>query len=84
MALPLPVFSGGTPTKEVLAATPLVVPLSQDADYFVPEMWAKESLRILEENMVIAHLVDRDFGKAFDNPLKCDRVNVHVRSRLGA
>jgi hypothetical protein len=79
MALPLPVFGGSTPTKEVLASAPLVAPLAHPYDCLVPELWAKESLRILEENMVVANLVHRDFGKEFDNPLKCDRVKVHKK-----
>ena len=34
---------------------------TQDNDAFIPEMWANEGLAILEENMVIANLVHRDF-----------------------
>jgi hypothetical protein len=34
---------------------------ANDNDAFVPEMWANEGLMILEENMVMAHLVHRDF-----------------------
>ena len=30
-------------------------------DAFIPEMWANEGLAILEENMVMANLVYRDF-----------------------
>lgn len=32
-----------------------------DGECWVPELWAKESLRILEENMVIGGIVHRDF-----------------------
>ncbi|MEX0827859.1 MAG: hypothetical protein WD005_02800, partial [Haliea sp.] len=32
-----------------------------DNDAFVPEVWAQEGLAILEENMVAANLVHRDF-----------------------
>lgn len=32
-----------------------------DNDAFIPEMWAQEGLAILEENMVMANLVHRDF-----------------------
>ena len=32
-----------------------------DNDAFIPELWAQEGLAILEENMVIANLVHRDF-----------------------
>lgn len=34
---------------------------ANDNDAFVPEKWAQEGLAILEENMVMAHLVHRDF-----------------------
>ena len=34
---------------------------ANDNDAFIPELWANEGLAILEENMVIANLVHRDF-----------------------
>jgi hypothetical protein len=34
---------------------------ANDNDAYVPEKWAQEGLMILEENMVMAHLVHRDF-----------------------
>lgn len=34
---------------------------ANDIDAFIPELWANESLMILEENMVLASLVHRDF-----------------------
>lgn len=34
---------------------------ANDNDAFIPELWAQEGLAILEENMVIANLVHRDF-----------------------
>lgn len=34
---------------------------ANDLDAFVPELWANESLAILEENMVAANLIHRDF-----------------------
>lgn len=34
---------------------------ANDNDAFVPEIWAQEGLAILEENMVAANLVHRDF-----------------------
>jgi hypothetical protein len=34
---------------------------ANDVDAFVPELWAQESLAILEENMVIGNMVHRDF-----------------------
>ena len=39
----------------------LVACLANDNDAFIPELWANEGLAILEENMVIANLVHRDF-----------------------
>lgn len=37
------------------------IPTANDVDAFVPEFWAMESLAILQENMVVANLVHRDF-----------------------
>ena len=34
---------------------------ANDNDAFIPEAWAQEGLAILEENMVVANLVHRDF-----------------------
>lgn len=34
---------------------------ANDVDAFIPELWANESLAILEENMVVSGLVHRDF-----------------------
>lgn len=34
---------------------------ANDNEAFIPELWAQEGLAILEENMVIANLVHRDF-----------------------
>ena len=34
---------------------------ANDNDAFIPEQWAQEGLAILEENMVVANLVHRDF-----------------------
>jgi len=41
--------------------TPAYDPTGNDNDAFVPEVWAQESLMILENNMVAANLVHRDF-----------------------
>ena len=35
---------------------------ANDNDALIPELWAQESLSILEENMVMANLVHRDFS----------------------
>jgi N4-gp56 family major capsid protein len=40
---------------------PFVIAYVNTLDAWVPELWAQESLIILEENMVITHLVHRDF-----------------------
>jgi hypothetical protein len=40
---------------------PQVACFANDNDAFIPEMWAQEGLAILEENMVIANMVHRDF-----------------------
>jgi len=40
---------------------------ANDNDAFIPEVWAQESLMILEANMVIANLVHRDFQNEIAN-----------------
>lgn len=40
---------------------PFVTVYANSVDPFVPEIWANESLAILEENMVAANLIHRDF-----------------------
>lgn len=37
------------------------------ADLFIPELWARESLAILQENMAISQLVHRDFTDEIQN-----------------
>lgn len=44
-----------------LASAPVVVCYDNDNDAFIPELWAQESLVILEESMVMCNLVHRDF-----------------------
>ena len=46
---------------------PLVNSFSNDNDAFIPEIWAQEGLVILEENMVAANLVHRDFEDEIKN-----------------
>jgi len=41
--------------------------MANTLDAFVPELWAQESLVILEENMVAANLVHRDFENTIQN-----------------
>jgi hypothetical protein len=40
---------------------------ANDNDAFIPEIWAQEGLAILEENMVMANLVHRDFEDSIKN-----------------
>lgn len=41
--------------------TPFILAYANDLDAFVPEVWAQESLMVLEANMVAANLVHRNF-----------------------
>jgi len=54
-----------------------------DGECWVPELWAKESLRILEENMVIGNLVHRDFNVTmqYDAKAQGHRVKVDFEHR---
>jgi hypothetical protein len=45
-----------------LQAVAVVTVYANDNSAYVPQMWAQESLAILEENMVAANLVHRDFS----------------------
>lgn len=38
---------------------------TNDNDAFIPELWSQETLALLEENMVLANLVHRDFENDF-------------------
>ena len=40
---------------------PFVACYDNNLDAYIPELWAQEGLAILEENMVMANLVHRDF-----------------------
>lgn len=50
-----------------LYAAPMVVCYDNDNDAYIPEMWANESLMILEESVVMANLVHRDFSSEVAN-----------------
>ena len=39
-----------------------VIPYANDLIAFVPEFWANESIRILENNMVMPNLIHQDFS----------------------
>ena len=47
--------------KSLYLSRPFVACYENDLDAYVPELWAQEGLAILEENMVMANLVHRDF-----------------------
>ena len=47
--------------KNLYLCNPQVACFANDNDAFIPELWANEGLAILEENMVMANLVHRDF-----------------------
>lgn len=48
---------------------------ANSVDAFIPELWSRESLAILEENMTVANLVHRDF----ENDLKSYGETVNTR-----
>ncbi len=50
-----------------LMSTLLLVAYANDNDAFIPEVWAQESLMILENNMIAANLVHRDFENEIAN-----------------
>jgi hypothetical protein len=50
-----------------LYANPIVACYANDNDALIPELWAQEGLAILEENMVMARLVHRDFSNEVAN-----------------
>lgn len=50
---------------QFILSRPFVNVYSNDVDALIPEMWANESLAILQENMVAANLVHRDFQPEF-------------------
>lgn len=64
---------------------PVVAPFNvyaNDVDAYIPEFWANESLAILQENMVAAGLVHRDFEDTLQQ--YGDTVNVRRPSTLKA
>jgi hypothetical protein len=50
---------------QFILSVPFVSVYANDVDALIPELWAQESLAILEENMVAANLVHRDFEPTF-------------------
>lgn len=58
-----------------------------DFDAWVPEVWAQETLAILEENMVIGNIVHRSFSSeiaSFGDVVNTRRPNQYVAERKGA
>ncbi len=51
--------------QQFINARPFKTVYANDVDALIPELWANESLAILEENMVAANLVHRDFQPVF-------------------
>jgi hypothetical protein len=51
----------------LLYANPVVACFANNNDALIPELWAQEGLAILEENMVMARLVHRDFSDEIAN-----------------
>jgi hypothetical protein len=51
----------------LLYANPVLACFANDNDALIPELWAQEGLAILEENMVMARLVHRDFSPEVAN-----------------
>lgn len=53
--------------KSLYLSKSQVACFANDNDAYIPELWANEGLAILEENMVIANLVHRDFEDEIRN-----------------
>jgi len=51
----------------LLYSNPVLACYANDNDALIPELWAREGLAILEENMVMARLVHRDFSNEIAN-----------------
>ncbi len=63
-----------------LKAAASVAPVATDIS--IPELWCRESVRILQENMVIGNLVHRDNDSQVS---RCqDRVNIAGRCGTGS
>jgi len=50
-----------TTMKSLYLSRPFAACYENNLDAYIPELWAQEGLAILEENMVMANLVHRDF-----------------------
>lgn len=69
-----------------LISTLILLAYANDNDAFVPEVWAQESLMILENNMVAANLVHRDFSNevaSFGDVVNTRRPGTFTAARKG-
>lgn len=68
--------------KKLFSLIPTITVLAyeNDVDAFIPEVWAQESLMILENNMVLGNLVHRDFSDQIAN--FGDTVNTRKPSKF--
>lgn len=71
------------PSSFIFPDTPISPPAitfvnDPDTGYFIPEIWANESFKILESNMVMAQIVHRDFA----DPLMAE-VTEEISRRQG-
>jgi hypothetical protein len=70
-----------------LKTNPSFVGYDNTLTAWVPEVWAQETLAILEEQMVIGNLIHRDFSdeiKDFGDTVNTRRPNEYVAKRKGA
>ncbi len=69
-----------------LISTLCIIAHANDNDAFVPEVWAQESLMILENNMVATNLVHRDFSNqvaAFGDVVNTRKPGTFTATRKG-
>lgn len=71
---------------KLFLTTPHFVGYDNSLDAWVPEVWAQETLAILEEQMVIGNLCHRDFNdeiSEFGNTVNTRRPNEYIAKRKG-
>lgn len=72
--------------KLLSKTTPTFVGYDNSLDAWVPEVWAQETLAILEEQMVVGNLIHRDFSdeiSEFGDTVNTRRPNEYVAKRKG-
>jgi hypothetical protein len=72
---------------KLFSTKPNFVGYDNSLDAWVPEVWAQETLAILEEQMVIGNLIHRDFSdeiSEFGDTVNTRRPNEYVAKRKGA